>query len=370
MFNVEKVAACAVALAFMGGCSSGDDPAQGSTPGSGGATSSGGAMSSGGAVASSGGSATGGNETTHASGGDPAEGGSGTGGAASASGGQVSADGGAPSGTGGAPSQGGCSDASWPTADPAAPGPFTVVTETEVGPLAGEGEDGEPVPFTLFRPETLGEDGRCHPIITWGNGTGSTPALYGVLLRHLASHGFLVIGSDSPNVARGEPPPMVVGAEWLIEQNGDAASPFYQKVDTRNVGATGHSQGGMATSAAGNDPVVTTIAPLCGAGRPNNLSGPAFFMCGGLDDVVSCDGIETAFHSAEVPAVFANFLMGDHANWLSFGGSMSVKPVEAAVTAWMRVHLMGDTALRAWFYGDTCGLCEDDSWQIARKGMD
>ena len=29
----------------------------------------------------------------------------------------------------------------------------------------------------------------------------------------------------------------------------------------------------------------------------------------------------------------------------------TVKPVEVAVTAWMRVHLMGDTALRGRFYG-------------------
>jgi hypothetical protein len=181
----------------------------------------------------------------------------------------------------------------------------------------------------------------------------------------------LVIGSDSPNVARGEPPPMVVGAQWLIEQNDDPSSPFYQKVDAKNVGATGHSQGGMATSGAGNDPVVTTIAPLCGAGRASGLSGPAFFMCGGLHDVVSCDGIESTFNSVDnVPAMHANFLEGDHANWLSFGQGASVKPVEAAVTAWMRVHLMGDTALRSWFYGESCGLCEDAAWQIQRKGME
>lgn len=94
-------------------------------------------------------------------------------------------------------------------------------------------------------------------------------------------------------------------------------------------------------------------------------------MCGRMDDVVTCEGIENTFNSVDdVPAMFANFLMGDHADWLSFGGTTGVKPVEAAVTAWMRVHLMDDAALRSWFYGESCGLCEDEAWQIARQGMD
>lgn len=42
-----------------------------------------------------------------------------------------------------------------------------------------------------------------------------------------------------------------------------------------------------------------------------------------------------------------------------------------AVTGWMRVHLMGDTANRGMFYGASCKLCADTQhWQIERKGMD
>lgn len=357
MKHAQVYAVLSLGLVCGSGCGAENDEEK-DAGGSGGETA---GDSGGGSPASTGGSTPSGGESgQNESGGSSAEGGSGG-----------SASGGATASTGGVASEGPCSSVPFPEADPSMAGPFAVVTETEVGPLAGEGEDGEPVPFTLFRPETLGEEGRCHPIITWGNGTGSTPNLYGVMLRHLASHGFLVIGSDSPNVARGEPPPMVVGVKWLIEENANPSSAFYQKVDTTNVGATGHSQGGMATSMAGNDPVVTTIAPLCGAGRPSGLSGPAFFMCGGMDDVVTCEGIENTFNSVDdVPAMFANFLMGDHADWLSFGGTTSVKPVEAAVTAWMRVHLMDDAALRSWFYGESCGLCEDEAWQIARRGMD
>lgn len=266
---------------------------------------------------------------------------------------------------------GGCTVGPWPAADPAMPGSFTVVTEENVGPLAGEGEDGEPVAFTMFRPEELGQEGGlCHPVVTWGNGTGSSPSLYGVLLRHLASQGFVVIASDSPNVANGDPPPMVAGVTWVLEQNADPTSALYQHIDVTHVGGTGHSQGGFATTQAGGDDQITTIAPFCGATTQRNLHGPAMLLCGGMDDVVPCTTIQNAFDGINnQPVMLAEYLSADHANWVTFRGT-DISPMETAMVAWMRVHLMGDTSLRSWFYGASCGLCGDSAWQISQKMMD
>jgi Chlorophyllase enzyme len=263
----------------------------------------------------------------------------------------------------------GCTVGGWPAIDPAEPGPFETVTETEVGPLAGEGEDGEPVAFTVFRPADLTESGRCHPIVTWGNGTGSNPSLYRVLLNHLASHGFIVVASDSPNVAQGDPPPMVAGVTWLIEENEKSDSPYFHHVDVEHVGATGHSQGGFATTQAGGDSHIKTIAPLCGASGQRNLHGPALLLCGGADDVVDCEGIANALNSIQQPAMLANYITADHGNWVTFRGT-TLSPMEVATVAWMRVHLMNDTALRPWFYGADCKLCTDEAWEITQKMMD
>ena len=263
-----------------------------------------------------------------------------------------------------------CTIGAWPEIDPAMPGPFTAVTEENVGPLAGEGEDGEPVAFTMFRPQELGQAGLCHPVVSWGNGTGSSPGLYGVLLRHLASHGFVVIASNSPNVADGDPPPMVAGVTWVIEQNDDPSSVLYRHIDVTHVGGTGHSQGGFATTQAGGDDQITTIAPLCGAANQRNLHGPALLLCGGQDDVVPCSSIQNAFDGIDnQPVMLANYLEADHANWVTFRGT-EISPMETAVVAWMRVHLMGDTSLRSWFYGASCGLCTDSAWEISQKTMD
>jgi hypothetical protein len=282
------------------------------------------------------------------------------------------ATGGAPgAGTGGAGVPGdGCTIGAWPAADPSAAGPYEVVTENDVGPEAGvAGDDGTVPRFTLFRPETLSPDGLCHPVVTWGNGTGSTPNLYRSLLGNLASHGFVVIGSNSENVGQGDPKPMLVGVTWILEQNEDQSSALYHRIDVTHIGATGHSQGAFATSSASGDSRITTSVPIEGAQVQRNLHGPAMFFCGGMDDIVPCDSAQTAIDAVTtLPAMYAEYLSVDHGSWLGRGGQPSV--VESTVTAWMRVHLMGDDSLKSWFYGPSCELCTDSGWVIQQKNMD
>jgi len=272
---------------------------------------------------------------------------------------------------GAAPASGdNCTVAKWPAADPAATGPYATVTENEVGPEAGEADEetGMVPKFTLFRPKDLSPNGLCHPVITWGNGTGSTPNLYRSLLGLFASHGFVVIASNSKNVARGTPKPMLVGVTWVLEQNEDPTSVLYHHLDPSHIGATGHSQGAMATSQASGDARITTNVPIEGAMVQKSLHGPAMFFCGGLDDIVGCDGAQSALTAVTtLPAMYAEYLSVDHGSWMSFNNKPSV--VYSAINAWMRVHLMGDDALRPWFYGEGCQLCADAGWQIQQKNM-
>jgi hypothetical protein len=271
---------------------------------------------------------------------------------------------------GGAQAGGNCTPGKWPAADPTATGPYQTVTENEVGPEAGEADaDTGAVPkFTLFRPKDLSPNGLCHPVITWGNGTGSTPNLYRSLLGLFASHGFVVIASNSKNVSRGSPKPMLVGVTWVLQQNDDPSSALFHHLDPAHIGATGHSQGAMATSQASGDARIATNVPIEGAMVQRNLNGPSLFFCGGLDDIVGCDGAKSALSAVTtLPAMYAEYLSVDHGSWMSFNNKPSV--VYGVVTAWMRVHLMGDESLKPWFYGETCQLCADAGWQIQQKNM-
>src|SRR5512143_1377519 len=64
------------------------------------------------------------------------------------------------------------------------------------GPLAGVVETS-PATCHLYRPATLGDDGVRHPVVVWGNGTIGQPVDYAPLLKHWASHGFVVAAANT-----------------------------------------------------------------------------------------------------------------------------------------------------------------------------
>ncbi|MBN1611425.1 MAG: hypothetical protein JW940_32630 [Polyangiaceae bacterium] len=364
-----------------GNTASGGAPATGGSPATGG-TNTGGRAATGGAPATGGRPATGGSTTAGgaatggraSTGGAPAGGETGTteaGSGGAATGGATSASSGN-GGTSSAGSTGACTmGGAWPAADPAETGPFATTTESEVGPEAGvtSADDDTPVRFTLFRPKDMTEGGLCHPVITWGDGHGTTPSMYSGLLTRLASHGFVVIASNSANVSKGSPAPMLVGVTWVLEQNADPTSDLYQRIDTTHIGATGHSEGAMATASVGADSNIVTIAPICAASTVRNLHGPALLLCGGQDTTLPCSGSLSALESITTqPALVADYLTATHANWITRGNS-APSPIEVAALAWMRVQLMDDSTLRPMFYGASCTLCTDPAWEITQNSL-
>jgi len=253
---------------------------------------------------------------------------------------------------------------SFPAADPSKNGPIAEEEDMNVGPGNA---------YTMFRPKDFSTNGPLFPVVTWGNGTGTTPDVYSFLLNRLASHGFIVIASNSMNVAQGNPPPMLDGVTWVFEQNCDPSSPLYQHVDTAHVGATGHSQGAFATMEAGQDPRIVATAPIEGS-LPAQLHGPSLLLCGGMDTTVGCMGAQSAFSAIQgQPLMYAELLAASHTSWIQdsitaefTGGDMS--PFVTAVVAWMRVFLMGDASQKPMFYGSDCTLCKDTAdWTVQQK---
>jgi len=81
-------------------------------------------------------------------------------------------------------------------------GPYTTKTDSASGPEGG---------YSIFYPEELAKGGVKNPIITWGSGGATNTPMY-ALLPHLASHGFVVIGSNAPAGVNDEKP--VRGQVW------------------------------------------------------------------------------------------------------------------------------------------------------------
>lgn len=318
-------------------------------------------------------------------------GGSAAGGGASSQGGTAGATvGGAAGGGGGSAGAGGvsassCVGAAWPTANPEAAGPFAVMADKNVGPLAGVVPDpvygDKQQKFNVYRPKDLAEGGYCHPILVWANGHTDNPepnppdcvsskycGSYLMLMNQLASHGFVVIASLSTITSQGTPLPTITGLDWLLQQAEDPTSPYYHHLDTAHIGALGHSEGGFSTSKAASDPRITAIATVSGSAANAGIHGPSLWFCGAKDTVVSCDSVEKTYASiTNQPAMLINNLTADHGGWLYQNGIKG--PDIFGLTAWFRVHLMNDTANRKMFYGPSCTFCTDSRVQVKQNSL-
>lgn len=217
--------------------------------------------------------------------------------------------------------------------------------------------------YTMFRPAELAE-GKKYPVLTWGNGTCSQPFLFQELLEHVASHGFIIIASNSRWVSGGVE--MLRGLDFVVAENARADSPLYGKVDTKMLGVFGHSQGSMATVTAAADPRVVASVPIEGASATEirNVKGPVFLIAGELDTLVDPSGVKAAFDAATIPAVYGLSMGQDH-----LMPGLDPSPILDAVTAWFKIHLAGDDEARKLFYGDDCSLCSDPRWTLERKNL-
>lgn len=235
------------------------------------------------------------------------------------------------------------------------PGPFPVVGRQE-GPGC-----------SIFRPSVLGEGGRRHPVILWGNGTGSQPANYAGLLSHWARQGFVVAAANTGQAGSGMD--MLNCLTYLAQRNAAADGPYAGKLDLSHVGASGHSQGGRGAIMAGRDPRVGFTAPFMPAGRGGppaegaKPAGPMLLLSGGADTVAPPETAQKAlFDQASGPVFWAT---AEGVGHFAPGGDGG--PFRVISTAWFRWRLMGDAAAARWFEGEACTVCTAPGWTVQRK---
>lgn len=249
-----------------------------------------------------------------------------------------------------------------PISDYGAMGPFQARVETNTGPGGS---------YTMFRPTELGANGFLHPPTTWGNGVTTTPDLYTALLTTVASHGFVVIASNSTAVAAQD---LQTGLDWLIMQN-DMPGDFQGKLAVKCAAAIGYSMGGGAAVGAAAHPNVIATVALHGLQAPaSGLHGPLLLITSTNDGFVTKSGFvqPTYDGSSKVPTIMATLNVPgatpDFAGHLIPLGDAGQE--RAPLIAWLRLYVYGDQAAKPWFYGDACTLCQDPWTDIQRKNGD
>jgi hypothetical protein len=246
------------------------------------------------------------------------------------------------------------------------PGPGTTTTTTGTVP-GGGGDYGARGPYTatttdanattlVYHPTSMGQGGVRHPVLLWGNGTFTSPSQYDGLLRHLASHGFIVAAAKTSNAGSGQE--MLAGLNWLTTANGQSGGAFAGRVDLANVGTVGHSQGAVGSLAAAKDARVKVIIPVQGAGAGLSASGkPTLYFVGQNDTTVRPDDVLRAYQAGTGPTAFAELAGASHLTVLGDAGGF-----RSAVTAFARWRLAGDAAARSQFLGSGCTLCDTRVW--------
>ncbi|MFV8836651.1 hypothetical protein [Aquisalimonas sp.] len=243
-------------------------------------------------------------------------------------------------------------------------GPYSTTSSTESGGWFSDGCE-------IHYPTNLGDTGLQHPVIIWGNGTGTSPTSYNGLLSHWASHGFVVAAAETSSAGDGED--MIDCLDYLEQENANGSSVYAGNLDMDRVATSGHSQGGGGSIMAGQDPRVTATAPMqpyvIGLGHDSdsqsNQNGPMFLMSGSSDTIAGpILNQSQVFNNTNVP-VF----------WGTLDGAGHFEPVGSAgdfrgpSTAWMRYYLMDDAHAANVFFGADCVLCQSSDWDVETRDI-
>ncbi len=258
----------------------------------------------------------------------------------------------------------------------------------------------------LYRPANLAGLGATKlGVYLFGNGAcvddGASSRLH---LLEVASHGYLAIAPGriltGPG-AKGAPPPapssqpaqlnvkssykdLLSAIDWAYAQNSDAKSPYYQRIDTSAIAASGYSCGGAQAMRVAADPRVKTLVMMNSglfkdgesAAIPEmdvrkaalkSLHTPVLYVIGGETDVAYANSQDDFSRIDQVPVFVANLKGVGHGGtyWEPNGGKAA-----STVVAWLDWQLRGDARAKKTFVGTDCGLCKDPAWVVQKKRID
>ncbi len=254
--------------------------------------------------------------------------------------------------------------------------------------------------FAVWYPAELQGSARKYPVVLWANGTGSKSETYKYFLTHLASWGFIAVGNDDENTRTGDS--LEAALTFLLAENENPDSVFYQKVDPDNIGIGGHSQGGaavfnMVTNQEHGSMIKTVYSVSATSSYHTAVFGdeweydvskinvPTFLTAGtGTFDAGTAaakeqvsdekagimQGICPLWSLEEnygllpdtIDKVYARKTGVDHGDsYLQFDGYM---------TAWFRYYLAGDSEAGKAFYGEQPEIAGNSQYQDVKISME
>ena len=228
------------------------------------------------------------------------------------------------------------------------------------------------------------------PVLVWGNGAcNNSPYEHVKFLNEIASYGYLVLATGFiPMDNEPYHGPMstteqqIESIDWIYKQNENPNSPFYHKVDVKNLCVAGMSCGGLQTLFNCADPRISAIM-ICNSGlfntenagsavggmpmppkdKLNELHTPIIYILGGKSDIAYENGMDDFHRITHVPAIAANLDVGHGGTYAQpHGGEFAV-----VARTWLDWQLKGDKEAAKMFVGKKSGLSKRQGWTIEKN---
>ena len=247
---------------------------------------------------------------------------------------------------------------------------------------------------TIFVPKDLSKFNKKNPlpVLVWGNGAcTNSPWEHYKFLNEIASHGYIVVATGFIPID-GKPyrGPMsttqqqIESMDWVQAQNADKNSPYYGKIDVKNIAVAGMSCGGLQTLYNCADPRIKTLM-VCNSGLFNSenassavggmpmppksklkeIHSSIIYILGGETDIAYENGMDDFHRISHVPACATNFPVGHGGTYAQpHGGEFSV-----VALAWLNWQLKGDRKASQMFKGNNCELSKRKDWKIEKNAL-
>lgn len=272
---------------------------------------------------------------------------------------------------------------------------FRIVEEGGTGPFKAVMQEEPSLEMhTIFCPQDLSKFNAENPlpVVVWGNGACyNSPFEHYLFLNEIASHGYIIVASgympkeDEPykfDTIRSTSNQQIESIDWIIAQNADKKSAYYNKVDTKHILAAGMSCGGLQTLTNSADPRLSGIM-ICNSGlfinpsvampgmdmpakeKLNEIKVPVLYMLGGPEDIAYENGMDDFHRINHVPAFACNFPVGHGGTYAQpNGGEYAI-----IATAWLDWQTKGSEEASKLFLGEPCGLSQREGWTVEKNAL-
>ena len=245
---------------------------------------------------------------------------------------------------------------------------------------------------TVFVPQDLSAFNKKKPlpVLVWGNGAcTNSPWEHFKFLNEIASYGYIVLATGYiPMEEKPYQGPMsstqqqIESIDWIIAQNSDPKSPYYNKIDVKNICVAGMSCGGLQTLYNCADPRIKTLM-ICNSGLFKNsnraqavggmpmpdksklkdIHTSIIYILGGKEDIAYENGMDDFHQIDHVPCCAANFPVGHGGTYRQpHGGEFSIVALN-----WLNWQLKGDKQAAKMFKGKNCELSKRKDWTIEKN---